>query len=217
MRNTIQLKYISIPVLQFGIFCLWLVHMAAILGVMLGYEEWFITKTPANLAFLFIMTVLLLPIRTPAAAWSMIFFFLSGMFVEWLGVNHGLLFGTYSYGANLGIKFQGVPLLIGVNWAILVVITGVIANQLSQNRWVRIITGSTLMVGLDFLMEHSAPRLDFWEFQGGIAPLSNYIAWFTIACLLHAVFQLVRINGNFRFAVHMFIAQAVFFLAFFLL
>jgi putative membrane protein len=217
MRNTIQLRYFSISALQLGIFFLWLVHVAAILGVMLGYEEWFITKTPANLAFLFILTVLLLPVRSPVAVWSMIFFFLSGMFVEWLGVNHGLLFGTYSYGANLGIKFQGVPLLIGVNWAILVMITGVIANQVSQNRWIRVFTGSALMVGLDFLMEHSAPRLDFWEFQGGIAPISNYVAWFGIACLLHAVFQLTKITGSYRFAFHMFVAQAVFFLAFFLI
>ena len=217
MRNTIEIRYPQVPLMGIGIFLLWLVHIVAILGVMLGYEQWFITKTPANLVFLFIITVMLLPVRTTAAAWSVIFFFLCGMFAEWLGVNYGLLFGAYSYGENLGLKFQGVPLLIGVNWAILVLITGVISNRLSGSRWLRIIIGSSLMVGLDFLMEHSAPRLDFWEFQGGIAPMSNYIAWFAVACLLHGVFQTIRINGNFRFALHMFIAQAVFFAAFFLI
>ena len=38
--------------------------------------------------------------------------FWTGIFVEFLGVNYGLLFGEYLYGRNLGPKLFGVPFLI---------------------------------------------------------------------------------------------------------
>ena len=43
------------------------------------------------------------------------------MLTEAIGVNTGLLFGTYEYGANLGFKIFGVPLIIGVNWTVLII------------------------------------------------------------------------------------------------
>lgn len=40
---------------------------------------------------------------------------LLGWAAEWIGVNTGLLFGTYRYLENSGFKIQNVPIIIGLN------------------------------------------------------------------------------------------------------
>ena len=62
--------------------------------------------------------------------------FLTGMITEILGVQWGWIFGNYQYGDALGYKVLGVPLLIGVNWALLTIITGAIAQQFYQNLFI---------------------------------------------------------------------------------
>jgi len=138
-----------------------------------------------------------------------------GMLAEWIGVHYGILFGTYSYGANLGAKIDGVPLLIGINWALLTFITARIAQYLSKNNILQILLGATLMLLLDYFMEHSAPRFDFWEFKDGLAPLKNYITWFLVAVLFHTLVKWIKITGDLRFSMHLYAAQLLFFVYFF--
>lgn len=194
---------------------IWLFHLSAIIGISIGFETWFAAKTPLNLVLAFLLLVLNFPIDTPRKIWLAVTFFTMGMLAEWIGVHQGFLFGSYSYGNNLGIKLDGVPLLIGVNWCILVLITGAIANFLTRNNFLRIFTGAGLMVFLDFFLEHTAPRFDFWTFAGGIAPFKNYLAWFIIAIVMHVIFQAYKIRGNFRFSLHLYFAQLFFFFYFF--
>ncbi len=89
-------------------------------------------------------------------------FFLAGMFVEWIGGHYDLLFGANYYGENMGLKLDGVPWLIGINWAMLVLITGAISNYLFRQVFWRVVCGILLMVGLCFFMESFAPAFDFW-------------------------------------------------------
>ena len=92
-----------------------------------------------------------------------ILIFWTGIFVEFLGVNYGLLFGEYTYGKNLGPKFFGVPFLIGMNWVSLTTISGSISNYISKGRKIpSIVLGSILMLVIDFFIEPVAPMLDFW-------------------------------------------------------
>jgi len=198
-----------------GIFLIYLFHVSAIIGALLGYKEWFIPKTPLNLSIIMVLMIWLFAIDSKRKVIASLIFFLTGIFVEWLGVNFSLLFGAYQYGNNLGTKVGGVPILIGVNWAILVLISGQIANKIHVSRWFKILIGASLMVILDFFMEVPAPHFDFWMFEGGIAPLRNYIAWFAIAALLHLVYQLLKIQGNFKLSFHLYICQLIFFAFFY--
>src|SRR6478609_3641217 len=51
-----------------------------------------------------------------------------------LFLNHkGLLFGEYAYGAGLGLKLWNVPLLIGLNWVMLVYCAGAVARNWFKN------------------------------------------------------------------------------------
>ena len=60
-----------------------------------------------------------------------------------------------------------------------------------------------------------APIFDFWEFQGGMAPFQNYVAWFAIAAILHTIFQWFQIKGNTRFSLNLYLCQFTFFTYFY--
>jgi putative membrane protein len=181
------------------------------IGISIGYEDWFISKTPINLSLVFALVVLCFP-KLDRTFWlAFAGFFMGGMMVEWIGVHYGFLFGGYSYGDNLGPKLLGVPYFIGLNWALLTIISGVIATHLVSKKWLQIIIGAGLMVFLDFFLEDAAPRFDYWTFDGGLAPIRNYIAWFGISVLFHFIYQSLKIEGDTKLSYHLYLAQLVFF------
>lgn len=137
--------------------------------------------------------------------------FLTGMITEILGVQWGWIFGNYQYGDALGYKVFGVPLLIGVNWALLTIITGAIAQQFYQNLFMRIVIGVGLMIFLDLLIEPIAPVLDFWVFDGGEAPFQNYIGWTAVALFLQSIFHYFRITVKGWFPHQLYLLQIIFF------
>ena len=79
--------------------------------------------------------------------------------------------------------------MIGLNWAILIYCTAALAKKIQQNSVVSSAIGAILMVLLDAIIEISAPRFDFWEFENGHVPLQNYIGWFCTAFIAHLLFQ----------------------------
>lgn len=198
-----------------SIFIIWLFQISAIIGITIGFPDWFITKTPLNLVIIFILTIVNFPINTMKKTGITLAFFFVGMLVEWVGVQYGFLFGEYTYGSNLGFKIDGVPILIGVNWVILTLSTAAISARLFQNKIIRIVVGALLMVGLDFFIEVVAPPFDFWTWAADNAPLKNYIAWFLIAIFLHTIYYKSRIKGDFTFSLHLYLAQLLFFAYFY--
>lgn len=195
---------------QFSIALIWLFHVSGLVGIIYSDASWFIKATPVNLLLSFV----LLMINT---TWSrktlvlVLLCFITGMFAEIIGVHYGFLFGAYSYGDALGIKFLNVPLLIGVNWCILVFITGFIASFFVTGLWSRTLLGVFLMLFLDLVIEPVAPVLDFWTFESGIASFHNYFGWAVVALPLQFVFHKYtpKMDGPFPF--HLFILQFLFF------
>ncbi len=202
-------KYIS-PI-NVGVFIIWLFHISAIIGISIGYETWFVEKTPLNLLLIFTILILLYPAFDGKRLILFALCFLTGMTVEWLGVKYGFLFGNYSYGTNLGPKLDGVPWLIGVNWGVLTFITASISTRFSSNIWIRAIVGASLMVIMDIPMEGVAPRFDFWRFAEHPVPLSNYLGWFITALFLHIIMQWRSLQGSRYISTHIFFAQLLFF------
>ena len=196
--------------LYIAIGVIWLFHLSGILGIALGYKDWFITKTPLNFLACTILFIWVFPLFSLRKWMVFGLFFLTGMFAEWLGANFSLLFGSYDYGQNLGTKIDEVPLFIGINWALLTFVTATIASRAHHNLWIKAILGAFLMVFLDFLMEQSAPSLDYWRFEGEV-PIENYITWFALALCFHLVFQKAKIKGDYLISLHLFLAQIVFF------
>lgn len=190
---------------------IWLVQVSGLIGISLGYQEWFIVKTPYNLLLGALVLIINFPINSRLKWLLFIGSGLVGMIAEWLGVNYGLMFGEYSYGTNLGLKIWGVPLLIGVNWAVLCFITAALASKTKQPIWIKAAIGAALMVFLDYFMEFSAPGFDFWQFSGEGATFINYRDWFVVAYLLHLAYHKLDIKGDSQISFHLYGAQLLFF------
>ncbi|GAL75923.1 conserved protein [Nonlabens ulvanivorans] len=135
--------------------------------------------------------------------------FIVGMIVEWLGVHTGSLFGDYFYGDNLGPKLDGIPYLIGVNWAILAFISHSISQSYIKNITAQIFSAAGLMVILDFFLEHICDYAGYWHFNGG-AGWWNYICWFIVASILHAVLAHYKLKGDRNTSLHLYTAQLIF-------
>jgi putative membrane protein len=139
--------------------------------------------------------------------------FMVGFFSEVIGVHTGLLFGNYTYGAALGPKLWEVPLLIGLNWLMLVYITGHISNY-TRRHWVaKAFIGALLMVLLDYFIEPVATRYDFWSWQGDHIPVSNFTGWFAVALLLHLYFQRGSFYKQNKLAPYVYVVQLLFFIS----
>jgi putative membrane protein len=123
--------------------------------------------------------------------------FIVGIVVEFIGTKTGLLFGNYSYGANLGPKFMGVPWMIGINWGILIVCSAAVVNTLSTTFFTKALLAAAIMTGLDVLIEPVAIESDFWSWKSGEIPVYNYICWFAIAFPLQWInFKLQAVETN---------------------
>lgn len=199
----------------FAIFLLWLFNGSAIVGILLGEKEWFMSKTPLNMLLILLLVVFVFPVNSFKKTFLFLFIVVVSIIAEWLGVNYGLIFGDYSYGHNLGPKIGGVPYLIGVNWAVLTFATAIIASSWFQNFWLKTLSGALLMLFLDFFLETSAPVFDFWYWDIGHAPLENFIGWFSLALIFHALVQKVSLKGNETFSMHLYVSQLVFFMVFY--
>ena len=189
---------------------IWLFHISGIIGITIGYKDWFLTKTPLNLGICLLLFVLLFPINTRKKTVLFLLFFAMGMFAEWLGVNYGLLFGEYVYGANFGPKLDGVPWLIGCFWALLACITSAMVSSLRMPLWGKAAMAAFLMVVLDFFMEQNAPNFDFWQFEGHV-PIRNYVTWFILGLLMQWMILRFKFEGDRTISFHLYFAQLTFF------
>ena len=198
----------------FSIFLIWLFNISGIFGILSEDSEWFLEMTPLNLMLYLVFIVVNAEKLNVRFLYAFLIPFLIGFITEFLGVNYGLIFGTYEYGENLGYKVGGVPVMICVNWAVLTFITADISRYIHKNIWIRSFIGGLLMMLLDLAIEVSAPRFDFWEFEDEIVPIQNYVGWLVISFVAHLLFQRFEIKTNKQISVQIFIAISVFFLTF---
>lgn len=209
-----MIKMISKYKVYISIFTIWLFNVSGILGILSSKSDWFLSLTPLNLMLnlVFILWNLEKIKLRFFIAFSIPFFI--GFLVEFLGVNYSLFFGTYEYGENLGYKIGGVPIMICINWGVLTVITSDLAQKISKNTIIKFLLGGLLMMLLDLIIEVTAPRFDFWEFENGVVPLKNYIAWFVIAAIAHFFYNRFQIKSNKTVSIQILIAITIFFSTF---
>ncbi len=190
---------------------LYIIHFSALMGIYLGYIQWFLSKTWAILFLIFLVLWDGLPKKSIKISWPIPAVFFIGFMAEWLGVKFGFLFGDYSYGANLGMKLDDVPIIMGINWVILSLATRGIIQRFFKLPVMKILVSSVLMVSLDILIEPLAPQLDYWSFDTMVAPLSNYIGWLIYSILIQSLLELVQFKGHFKISLHILIIQLLFF------
>ena len=196
---------------KISVFIIWLFHLCGMVGISYGNKEFFLAFTPINLFISFVLLFVNQKQLESKELKSVFLIFFIGMISEMLGVNYGLIFGDYVYLDNLGVKILGVPVLIGVNWIILTFITGSLSSFIFKNKYVSILIGAILMIGLDLLIEPVAPLLGFWIFDLQKVPLQNYLGWFVIGMITQALFQFKIAEKELTFSTHLLIINAIFF------
>ena len=142
-----------------------------------------------------------------------IFIYIASFIVELIGVNTGSIFGNYSYGHGLGIKLFNTPLIIGLNWLLLVYVSNSVIELSNWPMMLKIVGAAFLLLGYDVLLEQVAPQLAMWTFSESAVPVQNYLAWFLLALLFSLVINLMKINTKNRIAPVVFGIQALFFAA----
>jgi putative membrane protein len=188
--------------------------ISGIIGVASSAQDWFLSLTPLNLLLSFMIVLLHIKSFDYKVVLALTIPFLLGFITEGLGVNYGLIFGNYAYGENLGYKVFGVPLMICLNWALLTAVTADVAKYFSNKIVVSALIGSALMTGLDFILEVSAPRFDFWEFENGVVPIQNYIGWLVTAFVAHLGYQHFNVKTNKIISWHVLVSIVIFFTVF---
>ena len=207
-----------------------LFHTIGIVGLLYFDKAFFLKSTPVNLLLMFVLLVWTQNEKNKYFFLFLTACFLVGIAVEIIGINTGILFGDYTYGNVLGYKVQNVPLIIGVNWFIIIYCSGISIHTLLMKAINRIsadtgknpmalkalsviIDGATLAVFFDWLMEPVAVKLGYWTWNGdGSVPLYNYLCWFFVSILLLSVFHFVKFNKQNKFAVNLLLIQLMFFL-----
>jgi putative membrane protein len=141
-----------------------------------------------------------------------LFIYLLSFTIEVVGTNTGLIFGNYFYGNRLGVKLFNIPLIMGLNWLMLVYITSSIFERFTIHSLIKIVLSSSLMLVYDIILERVAPRLELWYFKDGPVPLQNYLAWFAVSLILHSLIKLFKVKTENKLALILFICQFLFFL-----
>lgn len=189
-----------------------IIFTAVGIGGMLLFPDWFPRLTPLNLLLNAGLLIAVLPgADVNYLRWSLLCA-AAGFGIELMGVRTGVIFGQYTYGPSLGIAAGGVPLMIAVNWWMTAVCAFALAARISSHTWVRALLGAALMTFLDALIEPMATPLNFWYFEGGLAPLRNYVAWFGMGFFLQLMGITLSVNPRNPLAVAVFCLQALLFI-----
>lgn len=207
-----------------------LFHTIGLVGLLYFDKSFFLAATPFNLLLSFALLVWTQEGKNISFFLFIIICFAIGVSVEIIGINTGVLFGDYTYGNVLGYKLKNVPVLIGINWFIIIYCSGIsihtlltkaikrVANDTGKTPMALkalsiIVDGATLAIFFDWLMEPVAVKLGYWTWNGdGSIPMFNYMCWFAVCLLLLAAFHFIKFNKQNKFAVNLLLIQLMFFL-----
>lgn len=113
----------------------------------------------------------------------------SGYLIELIGTHTGLLFGDYEYGAVMGLRLFGVPLIIGVMWLVVTLSAWQIVQYGGLSIIRRFMLAGVLVVMFDLVLEQFAIVYGLWVWQGNEVPLYNYACWFVFSQLCFWLYQ----------------------------
>ena len=196
------------------LFVIWLNQLFGVFGILVIDFDLFLSLSPISLIFTFLIVAYSNIEVSYKSFATIIFIFSLSIISEIIGVNYGLLFGSYYYGENLGYSIYGVPLVIGLNWVVLTVSSGNIASYFFENKYLSIFIGSLLMLILDVIMEQVSGNIDFWYFNDE-SLIFNYVTWFLLGVSNQYFYQNLNYTKNLVISVNVYLSFIVFFLILF--
>ncbi len=138
--------------------------------------------------------------------------FLVSFLVEAAGVNYGLAFGEYRYGDIFSRKLWGVPLIISMNWLVLILACHQIAKKWSKGPLIIAFLCGLLIVIFDYFMEPVAIYLNYWGWEQITVPWTNYATWFVLAFASSYLLSIRKVIYSSILLEAYFIIQFIFFI-----
>ncbi|MEM6696975.1 MAG: carotenoid biosynthesis protein [Bacteroidota bacterium] len=221
MSTTIQRLQISWSQLKktnaLGVLLLTIFYTVGLIGTVVIQKEDFLLLTPLNLLVSVAIILWYHPKWTKGTIITLVASFLIGYFIEVVGVNTGAIFGEYTYGPVLGWKIWETPLMIGVNWMMLVYAIGMTVNWMTLKQeklhfLFKAAIGASIMVLLDVLIEPVAIHYNFWTWEAVEVPFQNYSSWWLISFVLLSVFHFFHMKIINKLASALLVWQFVFFI-----
>jgi bisanhydrobacterioruberin hydratase len=204
-------------------------HMVGLIGILFFKSDLIIASTPINLLLMFGLIVYTQNTRNTSFYLFILFCFVIGICIEIIGTHTGILFGNYAYGNTLGAKVLNVPIVIGINWFVVMFCCGIamhlmmytLVKKIDADEVIKkpilktisvIVDGATLALIFDWLMEPVAIHLGYWSWGGtGEIPIFNYACWFIFSMLFLLVFHFCTFDKQNKFALHLLLIQIMFF------
>jgi len=195
---------------KYLVYFLILVYVSGAIGFLFK-PAFFSAFTPFTLVFTSFVFLIHQPINTLNYVLSFIALAVIGFVAEVIGVKTGITFGNYFYGNALGYKLLAVPIVISLNWALLINIGVLTASYLSAKPLLISVFSSIIITSVDVLIEQVTSQLDFWHFQQGIAGIHNYLGWFLISFVAAWFLQKHLLKGDKKTALIILLLQLFFF------
>ncbi len=218
--NRLSIATIKIPL------SIWLAivfHLAGFIGIVFWNSPFITTMTSLHLVLMFVLLFISSESISNRLVSYVLFASILGYVAEWIGVHTQFLFGSYSYGTVLGFKVLGVPLVIGLNWAIVLLGSASTMHYLqciyfptlgsrSPIRYTLFVVlgGAAIATLFDWIMEPVAITLGYWSWHTTSIPLYNYVCWFLVSALGLLVFCWIRPTVN-KFFMYLMLIQTLFF------
>jgi putative membrane protein len=144
-------------------------HLVGLIGILFFKSDLIIASTPINLLLMFGLIVYTQNTRNTSFYIFILTCFIIGICIEIIGTHTGILFGNYAYGNTLGAKVMNVPIVIGINWFVVMFCCGSamhmmmykLAKKIDADEVIKkpilktisvIVDGATLALIFDWLM-----------------------------------------------------------------
>jgi uncharacterized membrane protein len=116
--------------------------------------------------------------------------------VELAGVRTGRPFGRYEYSARLGPRAGGVPLAVGVPWALMARPAWVVAGLIDERPLARVPLAAGALTAWDVFVDPRMTAEGYWAWpEGGVyegVPLSNFAGWLATGTLVFAAWSVLE-------------------------
>jgi len=120
-----------------------------------------------------------------------------GFAAEVAGLHLGVPFGHYAYGAGLGLRLAGVPVVVVLAWTMLAWPAALVARRLAHRFAARVAIGAWALAAWDLYLDPQLVAASGWRWRDpdphlpGVpdVPLTNYAGWLLVATCVSLTLQ----------------------------
>ena len=122
-----------------------------------------------------------------------------GFVAEVVGVHSGIPFGSYRYADSLGPRLAGVPIIVGLAWAMMAWPAAVVARRLARTRISQVVIGAWALASWDLFLDPQMVAAGHWTWREptphlpGVptVPLTNLLGWLVVSAVVSLAGQYI--------------------------